>query len=113
MLDYKAALAIVCGARPFSLFDESHMEDFVQSLDSSYLIPHRDVFAGRLLDEIYNTTKKEVKEYIKGQQYLNFIVDKSSNILHNRVINLCVNTFYGTFHICSEVVELGVTLDAE
>jgi hypothetical protein len=66
MLDHKAALAIVCGARPFSLFDESYMEDFVQSLDSSYQIPHRNIFTGRLLDEIYNATKEEVKEYIKG-----------------------------------------------
>jgi hypothetical protein len=112
-LDTKAALAIVCGARPFSLFDEAHMNNFIASLDGSYAIPHRTTFAGRLLDEVYDTTTEEVTEYLKGQKYLNFIVDESSNILHDRVINLSVNTPKAAFHIRSEVVELGATLDHE
>ena len=56
---------------------------------------------------------EDVKQYISTQKYLNFVINKSSNILHERVINLYYNTPNGALHIKLEVVDLGVKYSAE
>jgi hypothetical protein len=40
ILDKKAAYAIFCGARPFSLYDEPNMREFLNLLQPAYTVPH-------------------------------------------------------------------------
>ena len=40
ILDKKIAYAIFCGVRPFSLYDELNMREFLNLLQSIYTVPY-------------------------------------------------------------------------
>ncbi len=40
ILDKKAAYVIFCGARPFSLYDELNIREFLNLLQPAYTVPH-------------------------------------------------------------------------
>ena len=40
IFDKKVAYAIFCGVRPFSLYDEPNMREFLNFLQPAYTVPH-------------------------------------------------------------------------
>jgi hypothetical protein len=103
----EAGYAIYCGARPFSTFAEPYMNKFISSLAPAFKIPDRDAFAGRILDPCYTETKAQVEEILKHARVINLIIDESSNINRNRIMNLCIHEPLGPFCIKYEAVLTG------
>ena len=62
------------------------------------------MFAGVLLDEIYEKMRVDVHNAIDTCTYLNYVTDGSLNISHERIVNLSVHTHMGVFQLESEEI---------
>lgn len=90
--DRQATLAIVMGARPFSLFEDKYMRGFIQSVSgNTYTPPGRDNIGGKELDGLYNELMEEVTSKLASQNTFHFILDESNDVSSNRMINLSVH----------------------
>lgn len=70
-LDQAAALAVYMGARPFALFDECYMRQFIEMLsDSLYKPLHRRQIGGPLLDQTYERLERQIMDLLDKQTYL-------------------------------------------
>ncbi len=95
------------GARPFTMLKEVYMTAFFQSIAFfDFIIPTAEDFAPRLLHKVYNPLLQAVLVVLLQETCLNFIVDQSSDIRRQRIINLSVVTRWRTFYIKS--VDIGV-----
>jgi hypothetical protein len=60
-LDSMAAMAIYMGARPFRLWEDRYMKDFIiAATDNLYRPPSRVLLGGDLLDQQYVEVKSKV-----------------------------------------------------
>jgi hypothetical protein len=82
------------------------MRDFIISAtDNLYRPPNRLHIGGDLLDQQYTEVKGKVDALLCGQEYLNFVLDESTNISSQRIINLSVVIpRYGSIFIANESV---------
>ena len=86
-----AAMAVYMGARPFQLFDEAYMKDFILAVsDGVYLPPSRRSIGGELLEEEYTKLKNKIEVLLRAQDKLNFVLDESPNISSHRIVNISV-----------------------
>jgi hypothetical protein len=60
LLQKKAAYAVYTGAKPFSLYEEVDMQEFLHDLEPAFGSPSATLVKGRLLNECYEETWKEV-----------------------------------------------------
>ncbi|KAL2825332.1 hypothetical protein BDW59DRAFT_146427 [Aspergillus cavernicola] len=61
-------------------------------LEPAFRPPDRRAFGNKILDLCYSETKSQVEEILGRTRTINLIVDESSNISRDRIMNLCVNT---------------------
>jgi hypothetical protein len=100
-LDHAAAMAVYIGARPFALWENRYMQQFIDILsDSAYKAPARHYIGGELLFEAYKGVHSKVLSLLDTQTRLQFVLDESSDINHRRTINLSVVIpKYGSFYL--------------
>jgi hypothetical protein len=80
-LDSMAAMAVYMGARPFCLWEDIYMRDFIIfATDNLYQPPNRILISGDLLDQQYIEVKDKVDALLCGQDSLSFVLDESTNI---------------------------------
>jgi hypothetical protein len=105
-LDSMAAMAVYMGARPFQLWEDAYMRDFIiTATDNLYQPPNRMLIGGDLLDQQYAEVQSKVDALIYGQDSLNFVLDESSNISSQRIVNLSiVIPQYGSIYLANENV---------
>jgi hypothetical protein len=90
-LDAMAAKAVYMGARPFRLYEESYMKDFIQAVsDGVYNPPSSRLIGGDLLDQEYTSLKSKIELLLQSQEKLNFVLDESPNISSRRIVNISV-----------------------
>src|SRR5215469_10359467 len=63
-LKKKAGYAIYCGARPFSMYIEPYMKDFILELEPAFAIPSDKTFSITILDLCYKETRSEVLDIL-------------------------------------------------
>jgi hypothetical protein len=105
-LDSMAAMAIYIGARPFRLWEDQYMKDFIiAATDNLYRPPSRVLLSGDLLDQQYAEVKSKVDALLYSQDSLNFVLDESTNIGSQRIVNLSiVIPQYGSIFLANENV---------
>ncbi|KAN0067832.1 hypothetical protein V8E54_014079 [Elaphomyces granulatus] len=108
-LEEKAGYAIYCGARPFSMFMEPYMKDFILNLEPAFEVPSNRTFATTVLDLCYEETRAEVFDVLRRSHFLNVSLDESSNIKRDRIINICILTNFGPFCLRYELVGVGTS----
>jgi Protein of unknown function (DUF 659) len=108
-LENKAGFAIYCGARPFSMYMEPYMKDFISDLEPAFEIPSDRTFATTVLDRCYEETKAQVLDVLRRARVLNISLDESSNINRDRIINICVLTNLGPFCLRYELIDVGTS----
>jgi len=90
-LDAMAAKAVYMGARPFQLYEQSYMKDFIQAVsDGVYNPPSSRSIGGDLLDQEYTLLKSRIELLLQAQERLNFVLDESPNISSHRIVNISV-----------------------
>lgn len=105
VLNIKAAMAVYMGARPFTLYEEYYMDDFITTLNAAYKPLRRDQLSGPYLDKCYAVTKTSIESRLRTKGRLNFVTDESTNIRKERIINLCCNIpLEGAYYICSKAI---------
>jgi len=62
------------------------------SKNFGYTPPSTKVLSNSLLDEVYTNVKEEVKSKLRSSPYLCLVIDESTNIATNRVINTSIVT---------------------
>ena len=95
------ALTLYMGGKPLGTYDEFYLRAFIQRLNLVYKLPHRRAFSEQLLDHAYEDLKKLMVQYLNDSNQLNFVTDGSSNINHNRITNLSVQTELGAIYLKS------------
>jgi hypothetical protein len=105
-LDSMAAMAVYIGARPFCLWEDIYMRDFIIfATDNLYRPPNRILIGGDLLDQQYIEVKGKVDALLHRQDSLSFVLDESTNISSYRIINLSVVIpRYGLIFLANESV---------
>jgi hypothetical protein len=105
-LDAMAAKAVYMGARPFQLYEESYMKEFIQAVsDGVYNPPNARSISGDLLDQEYTKLKGKVELLLQSQEKLNFVLDESPNISSRRIVNISVVIpQYGSIFLSNEDV---------
>jgi hypothetical protein len=80
------------------------MRDFIiAATDNLYWPPNRILVGGDLLDQQYTEVQSKVNALICGQESLNFVLDESSNIRSQRIVNLSVVIpQYGSIYLPNE-----------
>jgi hypothetical protein len=103
-LDVMAAKAVYMGARPFQLYKEAYMKDFILTVsDGVYRPPSPRLIAGDLLQEEYSTLKNKIELLLRAQEKLHFVLDESPNISSNRIVNIStIIPQYGLIFIANE-----------
>ena len=94
------------GARPFRLWEDEYMRDFILKVsEGAYTPPNRRIIGGELLDYHYESLKARIDTLIRGQETLNFVLDESPDISSRRVINLSIVVpSYGSIYLSNEDV---------
>jgi hypothetical protein len=108
-LENKAGFAIYCGARPFFMYMEPYMKDFISDLELAFEIPSDRTFATTVLDRCYEETKAQVLDVLRRARVLNISLDESSNINRDRIINICVLTNLSPFCLLYELIDVGTS----
>ena len=107
-----AALVVYTGCLPFSIFQRKWLQAYIYALRPGYKPPSRKQLAGPLLGDIYKEIKAEVDPRIKHSERLGIILDESTTINSDRVLDLFINTDSGCFF--QGIIELGAkTISAE
>ena len=107
-LDADAAMAVYMGGRPFRIYEDPYIKQFISRISTNtYTPPGRHLVGGVLLDEAYLAVKEKVDTLLQGQTQPNFVLDDSLNINSQRMVNLSVVVpGYGSFFIANENIGL-------
>jgi hypothetical protein len=106
----KAGYVVYVGARPFSLWEDYAMDDFLNELNPAFKPPSRKLIGGRVLTTCYNETFRDVLAAIKLSDSINISTDESSTSAKDRVINYSIVTSTGkSFCMKLEEVPIGTS----
>ena len=108
-LNKAAGYAVYCAALPFGVFEGHYLGRFHKKLNPVYTGPSRKVLSTTILNECYQETRNDVFGIVKRSNIINLITDESSTSARDRVINLCIHTTRGPFHIKHALVPLGTS----
>lgn len=110
----EAAMACYMSARPFSLYKDRYMKKFLAGVSqNTYEPPSERQIAGDLLEKCYKNVTSQVNQQIARTLSYNFTLDESTDINHNRIINLSVVIPpFGSFFLANIPVE-DDTLDSQ
>lgn len=99
-----AAMALYKTGHPFNTFEDKSWAAWSHKINPVWKIPSAKLFAGVFLDEIYEKMKKDILQAVDSCTYFNYVTDGSSNISHERIVNLSVHTQMGIFQLESEEI---------
>ena len=99
-----AAMALYRTGKSFNTFEDEGWAAWCHKMNPAWKIPSAKLFGGVLLDEIYGKMKIDVHAAVDTCTYLNYVTDGSSNISHERIVNLSVHTQMGVFQLESEEI---------
>ena len=85
------------------------MSRFLKQLNPGYTAPSSKALSTTVFNDCYQETRNDVFSIIKRLNIVNLITDESSTSTRGRVINLCINTTQGPFHIKHDLVPLGIS----
>ncbi len=97
-LDRRIAMMIYMQSRPFRLAEDPYFRDILNELNEDYTPPSRHDIAGKILEDSYLMVKNQVDHEIAKEQYINVIMDESTNIQFNWIMNVSVSTDKSVFH---------------
>ena len=97
-------MALYRTGKSFNTFEDESWAAWCHKMNPAWKIPPAKLFAGVLLDEIYGKMRIDVHNAIGTCTYLNYVTDGSSNISHERIVNLSVYTQMGVFQLESEEI---------
>ena len=107
--EFKRSIAFSCyfDNLPFLSFEKHRaIRESYFKLNPTVRFPTRREISTTLLDTQYDTTSIKVNSYIASEPFLNVSIDETTNICHDRIQNICVNTpSYGAFYQFSESLE--------
>ena len=95
-------MSIFANARPFTLFEDPFILDFLGAMKNDYHLPCRSTISSSLLPQCYTLVKKQVDSRISGLKYLNLSADETTNIRNRRIMNLSVSTHERSYYILTE-----------
>jgi hypothetical protein len=75
------------------------MQEFLHTLEPAFASPSSSLVGGRLLNECYEETWKEVLAVIKKNKVLNVFTNESATAIKERVMNFFILTNLGFFCI--------------
>ena len=101
-LDLQFASVCYVDARPFTLYESPTMIAALRRLNPAYKPPCAKSIAGPLLEQSYDTTKRDTNMVLSSLSQLNIIMDESSNINSTRIANISVHSYMGSLHYLSE-----------
>jgi hypothetical protein len=99
--DVKAALSVYANARPFVTFEDQATREFIAAIRPRWPPPPAHRLDNELLLEVYGRIKKKVDYYLASESQINLVMDESTNIRQHRILNCCINTKLGSFHLRS------------
>jgi hypothetical protein len=110
-LEKQGAYAVYLGARPFALYEDPAMQEFIRKLQPDFTPPSAKTIGGRLLDLCYDETFNEVLDAIKrSENGINISMDESSTSVRDRIINYSIITSNGRSHCMKlELVDAGAS----
>lgn len=99
-------------AIPFTFFQHPAVERFLHALNPAWKAPCPKIFATKLLDDVYQSTKQEVEQILAKEDHLSICFNGSDSVSKHRIINISANTSKGAFYIKN--LDAGAeTIDAE
>lgn len=82
---------MIIRARLFSLFKEKYIKEFIKAIsNNTYSLPSPASISSLLLNKIYVNIKKEVIVKLANAKKFHFILDESTNVNSNYIINLSI-----------------------
>jgi hypothetical protein len=115
-LEFKLSAALACyyDNLPFNAFEpKKKLPELILRSNPAIKLPHRNEIAKKLLDIQYTRTVAKVNDVLAQEPWLNFCIDETTNIKHQRIQNICViSNHYGGFYQFSENIQ-DQTMDAE
>lgn len=107
---FKQAIAITCyyNGLPFRAFENGlALKKAFHLINPLLPLPTHSDIATKLLDEQYTQISTQVNTLIAEEPHINFSVNESTNIRHQRTLNICTNTTtYGSFYQASKVIDI-------
>src|ERR1700722_3760008 len=88
-IDKELAQCLFQSGKPLSLFEHNCWKDFFKQ-NFGYTLPSRFKISRPLLDECYDSTKQDVSQELSSSSSLSLVIDESTNISKNRIINTSV-----------------------
>jgi hypothetical protein len=111
--DFLCGMALFTDVRPFSTFDSTKMQRFLQALNPNYKIPSRTTIATKILDHCYTIVHQQLEKALKRIEYLNICIDETTNIQLNRIINLSITNGERSYYWCSkDIGKTSITVSA-
>jgi Protein of unknown function (DUF 659) len=102
--DVLAALAVYECNIPFTIFEKPAMLKLHYHLNPAYRPPTARQLASTLLNEAYDTVKKEVDAVIDENSALGITFDETSNVNSDRILNITISTRRGIFYYLNVVL---------
>ena len=98
----KLALSTYMANLSYRTWSNPWIIDALHDIHDKVKLPDRKALATSLLDEVYADTSAKVMPLITAATEVNLVMDESTNIQRNRIMNLCANIpTYGAFYIKS------------
>jgi hypothetical protein len=106
-IDQQLASCLFQTGKPPSMFNDDCWIEFFQD-NFGYTPPHSRTISETLLPKVYDFAKAELKAELSASPFLGLIMDESTNINQNRIINTSVVTSSGdTFYWKNTEAEAG------
>ena len=101
-LNWAAAMAVYEGGKPLNFYEDPALKELLKWLNPAWAPPSRWILSGKTLDDMYNAVRKQVQDTLDAETPLNFSLVGSSNVNHQRIVNLYANTGQGAFILESD-----------
>lgn len=98
-MDKLASIVLYVSYKLLSLFDKLKMKEFLYYLNLIYKILSNITFARLLLNQIYDKIKYNIQIAVNNSNYLNFIINRSSNIKYKQKTKIFCYKKFNVLHL--------------
>jgi hypothetical protein len=96
------AMTVYVNAQPFGMYEDEYAQIATLHGFQNYEPPRRKDLAGKWLDICYEDVYSEAQHHWKMAEYINTVMDESTDIAGNRIVNLSFVTPHGVFYVNTE-----------
>ena len=101
----KFALGTYMANLPFNIWSNKFLRAAILDIHNKIKLPDEKQLSGTLLDTVYGDTAAKVIPLVQNSRHINLVMDESSNIKRQRVMNLCASVpSHGSFYVLSHVL---------